>query len=201
MRQLQLFTKAELAGMRDRTASRSYSPGREQFRREHERHRAWGLARRHAERLRHARNNPRNPRATSTPALSRTPAQPAQPQPDLLDTRPPEPADTNPTRLATAAEPSARNEQTRPCRPDQDGVPHRDHARALSPPLRSPRRTNRPAVQRPGPEYLDQGRPRRSGRTCRQLFRRGPRSHFQIHRGIPLVGRRLRTASTTPAVP
>jgi hypothetical protein len=52
MRQLQLFTTTELAAMRDRTASRSYSPAAEEFRREHERHRAWGLTRRHAERLR-----------------------------------------------------------------------------------------------------------------------------------------------------
>jgi hypothetical protein len=52
MRQLQLFTTTPLAAMRDRTASRHYSAARDKFRREHERHRAWGLARRHAERLR-----------------------------------------------------------------------------------------------------------------------------------------------------
>ena len=34
--------------MRDRTASRSYSPAAEQFRRDHERHRAWGLTQRYA---------------------------------------------------------------------------------------------------------------------------------------------------------
>ena len=56
MRQLQLFTTAELATMRDRTRSRRYSPAKEQFRREHERHRAWGLKRRHAGRLRHVRD-------------------------------------------------------------------------------------------------------------------------------------------------
>ncbi|WP_033342764.1 hypothetical protein [Catenuloplanes japonicus] len=55
MRQLQMFTTAELAVMRDRTASRSYSPAAEEFRRIHEHHRAWGLERRHAERLRRAR--------------------------------------------------------------------------------------------------------------------------------------------------
>ena len=53
MRQLQLFTTAELAKMRDRTKSRSYSPAGDEFRRIHERQRAWGLKRRHAERLRH----------------------------------------------------------------------------------------------------------------------------------------------------
>jgi hypothetical protein len=37
MRQLQLFTSAALAKMRDRTASRNYSPAHDEFRREHER--------------------------------------------------------------------------------------------------------------------------------------------------------------------
>lgn len=57
MRQLQLFTAAELAGMRDRTASRNYSAERDEFRREHERHRAWGLIQRRGQRLRHLRNS------------------------------------------------------------------------------------------------------------------------------------------------
>ena len=51
MRQLQLFTTAELAKMRDRTKARNYSPERDEFRREHERRRAFGLARRHAQRM------------------------------------------------------------------------------------------------------------------------------------------------------
>lgn len=41
--------------MRDRSARRNHSPAAEQFRREHDRHRAWGLRRRHAERLRRIR--------------------------------------------------------------------------------------------------------------------------------------------------
>src|SRR3954452_19427735 len=56
MRQLQLFTTAELATMRDRTRSRKYSPEKDEFRREHERHRSWGLKRRHAERQRHVQD-------------------------------------------------------------------------------------------------------------------------------------------------
>jgi hypothetical protein len=56
MRQLQLFTTVQIAGMRDRAASRNHSPGREEFRRVQERRRAWGLARRHAEGLRRARS-------------------------------------------------------------------------------------------------------------------------------------------------
>ena len=56
MRQLQLFTTAQLAAMRDRTASRNYSPERDAFRREHQRHRTWGLVQRHSERLRRTRD-------------------------------------------------------------------------------------------------------------------------------------------------
>jgi hypothetical protein len=56
MRQLQLFTSSALAQMRDRSASRNYSPQRDEFRREHERHRTWGLTQRHGERLRRLRN-------------------------------------------------------------------------------------------------------------------------------------------------
>jgi hypothetical protein len=71
MRQLSMFTRAQVAGMRDRTASRNHSPGRDQFRREHERHRAWGLARRHAERLR--RLHPPTAEVAGSPPLDRTP--------------------------------------------------------------------------------------------------------------------------------
>jgi hypothetical protein len=77
MRQLQLFTSAELAGMRDRTASRSYSPERDQFRREHERHRAWGLIQRHGQRVRHLRNSACAPRSATTPEHHRQDHAPA----------------------------------------------------------------------------------------------------------------------------
>jgi hypothetical protein len=66
MRQLQLFTNTELAGMRDRTASRNYSPERDEFRRDHERHRAWGKARQHAERLRRVRDSQRGGQGLNT---------------------------------------------------------------------------------------------------------------------------------------
>jgi hypothetical protein len=55
MGQLSFFSKSELAAMRDRSRSQRYSPASEQFRREHARHRDWGLARRHAEKLRRVR--------------------------------------------------------------------------------------------------------------------------------------------------
>jgi hypothetical protein len=52
MRQLQLFTTAQLATMRDTTKRRNYSDEAEKFRREHQRHRVWGMTQRHARKLR-----------------------------------------------------------------------------------------------------------------------------------------------------
>jgi hypothetical protein len=51
MRQLQIFTAAELSKMRDPTKRRSYFVGEEEFRREHERRRACWKAHLHALRL------------------------------------------------------------------------------------------------------------------------------------------------------
>jgi hypothetical protein len=66
MRQLQLFTTAELARMRDRTASRNHSPERDEFRRLHAHHRAWGLVQRHGRRLHRLRTS------SCTPPPART---------------------------------------------------------------------------------------------------------------------------------
>jgi hypothetical protein len=52
MTQLSLFPTR---GLRDRMLRRNYSPAAEEFRVEHERHRAWGLTQRHARRLRQSR--------------------------------------------------------------------------------------------------------------------------------------------------
>jgi hypothetical protein len=71
MGQMQFFTTAQVAEMRDRTASRRYSPAAEEFRRDHARHREWGLRRRHADRLRRARGASRGLR---TAPLSGDPA-------------------------------------------------------------------------------------------------------------------------------
>jgi hypothetical protein len=57
MGQASLFSREVLAAMRDRTASRNYSAVGQEFRRAHERHRAWGLQRRHAEKLRRLRQS------------------------------------------------------------------------------------------------------------------------------------------------
>ncbi|WP_203833671.1 hypothetical protein, partial [Actinoplanes campanulatus] len=56
--------------MRDRSARRNHSPAAEQFRREHERHRAWGLHRRHAERLRRTRTHDEAESVAAAPAYS-----------------------------------------------------------------------------------------------------------------------------------
>ena len=69
--QLQFFTRSQVAEMRDRTASRNYSAERDEFRREHERHRAWGVNRRHAEKLRRARESSRA--AQQAPAVGDRP--------------------------------------------------------------------------------------------------------------------------------
>jgi len=49
--QMGLFTRAQVATMRDRTRRRNYSAEAEEFRREHARHREWGLTQRHARKL------------------------------------------------------------------------------------------------------------------------------------------------------
>jgi hypothetical protein len=65
--------------MRDRTASRNYSPAGAEFRRTHERHRAWGLTQRHAERLRQLRDRPRDSRPAHTGQQPRrSPSAPAR---------------------------------------------------------------------------------------------------------------------------
>ncbi len=78
MGQLSLFSRVEIAGMRERTVARNYSPTRDEFRREHERRRFWGLRRRHAEKLRRGgagvltapvgRGDRIRPAVTATPA-------------------------------------------------------------------------------------------------------------------------------------
>ncbi|WP_433606364.1 SDR family NAD(P)-dependent oxidoreductase [Dactylosporangium sp. CA-139114] len=52
MGQMQLFSARELAAMRDRTKAKHWWPGKDEFRKEAQRRRDWGLVRRHAEKLR-----------------------------------------------------------------------------------------------------------------------------------------------------
>ena len=80
MRQLQFFTTAELGRMRDRTASRNHSPERDEFRRLHAHHRAWGLVQRHGRRLHHLRTSSCTPRPARTPEHGRQDGDQAPPR-------------------------------------------------------------------------------------------------------------------------
>jgi len=75
--QMSLFNRAEIAGMRDWSAARNHCPERDAFRREHERHRAWGLQQRHAAKLRHVRRERSAP--PTDPATRSDPTRPASP--------------------------------------------------------------------------------------------------------------------------
>jgi len=100
VRQLSLFDRATTAAMRDRTRSRNYSPERDEFRREHERRRYWGLQRRHAEKLRRIHGDPTPP--TTVPDQPRpAPPPPAVPAP-VAATPPP----VSPDRSAPAPRPA-----------------------------------------------------------------------------------------------
>ena len=90
MRQLELFSRSQLSSLRDRTASRNYSVERDQFRREHQRHREWGLRQRHGRRSMYLRIH-----GDITPPADRDTSRPAStPVPEPADTPVPEPADT-----------------------------------------------------------------------------------------------------------
>ncbi|MEU4222372.1 hypothetical protein, partial [Actinoplanes sp. NPDC026623] len=84
MGQLSLFGRSELAAMRDRTARRNYSAAADEFRREHERHRKWGLQQRHGEKLRRLRLSRSAALAAaaaeSAPAYPTTPTSPPAPR-------------------------------------------------------------------------------------------------------------------------
>ena len=75
--------------MRDRTRRRNYSVAAEEFRREHERHRAWGLQRRHAEKL--SRGQRRGPAPAPTPEPQPA-ASPSVGAPVSVDAQAPGPA-------------------------------------------------------------------------------------------------------------
>jgi hypothetical protein len=158
MRQLQLFSSAELAVMRDRTKSHSHSPERDEFRRDHERHRAWGLTQRHAQKLRrrhpgiHDRPAPNVTQNLQTDA-TRDPPSPLPPEP-----LPPEPTKTRqparnhrPARIPHRAK---RNRPTRPSTPTSPGQP--SSARPGQPGNRGPgqpgnRGPGQPGKHRPSP--------------------------------------------------
>lgn len=96
--------------MRDRTRSRSYSAAGDQFRREHERHREWGLVQRHARKLRrlHALSSgspvqvpaprPSQPTDPSVPSSARGPSEPSGPSGPFGSSEPSEPSEPSERR-------------------------------------------------------------------------------------------------------
>jgi hypothetical protein len=95
--------------MRDRTARKNYSPEAEEFRRQHARHREWGLAQRHGEKLRRLRNSRRDAQAASM-AECHQEDQTLAPSPPSL-AYPPTPA---PRERAMRPEPAPRERAVRP---------------------------------------------------------------------------------------
>ncbi len=119
MRQLQLFTTIQLAEMRDRTKSRSYSPAADEFRRKHEVHRAWGITQRHAMKLLLAR---RAGRLTTLPGDTR-PAHTEPPAPSSPSDQP-APAPPKKNQPATPAPPQAEQPATpAPPQTNQPAIP------------------------------------------------------------------------------
>ena len=126
MRQLQLFTTAELATMRDRTKSRNYSPGRDEFRRDHQRRRAYGLARRHAASLwrAHHRSHPVPPAARPTVPRRDDHAPAASPSPRLAS---PLPQPASPLPQSASPPPQSASPPPQPMARDRSAhrAPHR----------------------------------------------------------------------------
>jgi hypothetical protein len=183
MRQLSMFTPAQIAGMRDRTASRNYSPGREQFRHEHERHRAWGLARRHGERLR--RLHPPTARA-SAPAQHNRIQGPSAPRASAPATPAPAPA-RQPTRVVPAPIRIRSAGPSRTAGPWRPSSPRR-HTSQDPPPDDSP--------PSPEPEPAGSSAETFTARRCH-----GPRSSTGNNRGRPGIGIRCHSHRPAPSEP
>jgi hypothetical protein len=121
MGQLGLFSAAQLAVMRDPTARRNYSAEAEEFRREHKRHRDWGLKRRYAEKARRAggghngsREQSVTVRDSSPPAASASAATPSLASAGQTAIRPPATAQAM-TRQRPAGEALAAPDSAQQC--------------------------------------------------------------------------------------
>ena len=151
---MSLFDRATTTAMRDRTRSRNYSPERDEFRRDHERRRYWGLQRRHAEKLRRLHGGPTPPTAPPDQPLPTPAPPPAVPTAAAAPTSPPAfpaaaavPTPTPPVPAAVAVsappaaspDPPARTPQ--PARPSVNAPPVA--ATATAPKLIQPPHDNR----------------------------------------------------------
>jgi hypothetical protein len=152
-----VFGRSEIAGMRDWAAARNHCPERDAFRREHERHRAWGLRRRHAAKLRHVRQH--QPAPPTAPASRDDHTRPA-----AADRRPlTRQAETPQVSSAPAATPCAAATMAPASAARSAAVP-RDAAPAspvATPPAPAPalRRVPQPAGPQPQPRRVPQPTP------------------------------------------
>jgi hypothetical protein len=167
MRQLELFTSAKLATMRDRTRRHNYSAKAEGFRDTHRRHRAWGLTQRHARRLSRLYGNTANASAAfrrradelASPSAPTRTAEPAATEPTASEPVAPEPV----VAKATRSEPVGSG----PLMPDRG----HDTARGCDPSRPSRSATTGPCPGRrrirsgpPGRQHPARQDPRRPGK-------------------------------------
>jgi hypothetical protein len=199
MGQASLFTRSEIASMRDRTVSRGYSPAREEFRREHERHRAWGLRRRHEEKLHRNRDGGASNCAGEGQAHTATPAMP------------PSGAASQPAKTAAHA---SHTRSTRSAEPHSPALAPQSARTSPAPhppaPAPQPAQTP-PAPHPPAPAPQPAGRPS-AGRLRTYAFQRpapwlrtpAPNQHTHPPRGPglphpPMAGRGASANSRIPA--
>jgi hypothetical protein len=200
MAQLELFSRSQMAAVRDRTASRNYSPVGDAFRREHERHREWGLRQRHGRRLMYLRMY-----GEAAAPGDRTTGQPS--------TEPPAPAPAPPsnpaggTRPAVAAfhpdgrEPSrGRDTGSSEAHPADEtaaaAAAHQDHSAGQAEPIDRLERRDRADSARPGPA----GQPEAAGRLSEAGQSSGAGQHSPDDQHSP-DGERRRADRATPSIP
>jgi hypothetical protein len=171
--QMGFFTKAELATMRDRTRRRNYSAEAEEFRREHARHREWGLKQRHARKLSRLYGSTANAAAafqrradelTSSPSPARavapTSPEPVRPEPIASAPALPEPIGPKAHRSEQIEPAQAAPKQTKPAQDEPEGV--EDAASASGP--SGPGNASRCPDRRFCSSLPGRHRPRRPGR-------------------------------------
>ncbi|PRX18248.1 hypothetical protein CLV67_11381 [Actinoplanes italicus] len=133
MGQMSLFGRQETARFRDRTKARNHSAERDEFRREHERRRFYGLQRRHAAKLRRGRPGGHTPSdaARSSAAAGSDPSAPQRsPEPRTSTASPPRTSTASSPRTPAAPpqHPPLREGQPQslPVREGQSSPPERE---------------------------------------------------------------------------
>lgn len=184
MRQLQLFTRAELAAMRDHTRRRDYSPEADEFRRDHQRRRAAGLKQRHAQRSRRLRDGDLVPHNGFLVHRHRVPAA-AGPLPSA-------PSAADPSRLATGAvSPAPLPPAGRAGKPMTDPDPRAAGAsRPAAHPVRPAVSTaaHRENEQPAGPSTAPETQPRTQPVRPQARRQSRPAACRPVHRGVRAPG-------------